>query len=407
MHFFTKSRDVIVSIIFLLYLAPISFLAIYTFYYTAPKTSWAVLFAGLFIAFLGAALFFCLLGSWEKEKRSKEVPDSPKDEKIVDFPIIPDPALENIITAEDEEIKELKSTVDILQNELSLAKEEIFQRDEEFAKLYKESQKNLKTSENALQELSQHKIDVLHQLEQNAQIIENSQQTITEQRNLIEKKHQYIAQLETKVRDLTYEIKTLLQLAEIANQSTVEFAEAQDLPIESFPPLEFNPSDPEKEIKTLEKASLQLKRCVDIAQKITGGSHYRTGSPRFLELAGDNYTLDLRRLFDGLRHENHGLILFYSQKENKILFANNQSKNFLGWGSDKFLQNFSDIIAPGIDAWKSGISQLAFKNQEKIEIEMKNRSGQDVAMHGMLGIVPTGIFRNHILGVLWPHSCII
>lgn len=204
---------------------------------------------------------------------------------------------------------------------------------------------------------------------------------------------------------MTYEIKTLLQLAEIANQPSFDPTEQQDLSEEPSVQLEFNLSpqaDPDKDAKVMENASIQLKRCIDIAQKITGGSHYRTGSPRFRELAGDNYTLDLRRLFDGLRHENSGLILFYSQKENKILFVSNQARNFLGWGTDKFLQTFFHIIEPSMESWNNGLSQLAFKNQAKVEISMKNRSEQDVPMHGLLGIIPTGIFRNHILGVFFP-----
>ena len=337
-----------------------------------------------------------------------------REKKIVDFPssTASDDPLNTPYSESDEESKEeieaLKKALEDTQNELLLAKEKLLQKDEEAARIYKESQKDKKYAETVFQELAHYKNSVQIQLEQNAQVMTNSQQTIAEQRSLVEKKHQHIAQLETKVRDLTYEIKTLLQLAEIANQPSFDPIEQHDYPAEPSEQLEFNlipATDPDKDAKSLENAAAQLKRCIDIAQKITGGSHYRIGSPRFRELAGDNYTLDLRRLFDGLRQfENSGLILFYSQKENKILFVSNQVRNFLGWGSDKFLQNFYQIIDPSIESWKSGLSQLAFKNQAKIELSMKNRSGQDVSMHGMLGIVPTGIFRNHILGIFVPKS---
>src|SRR5690606_434777 len=118
-------------------------------------------------------------------------------------------------------------------------------------------------------------------------LLVDSQKTITEQRECIDKKLQQIAQLEIKVSDLTYEIKTLIQLAEIENQSMPIYS---SLPLEQagsiYPPL----SDifeeeisclPEKKVRNSMQANIQLKRCIDIAQKITGASHYYNTSSRF------------------------------------------------------------------------------------------------------------------------------
>lgn len=409
MKFLFKSRDIILATIFFTYLLPLIFLVVYSFYYAAPEKSWVVLSLGLFLTSIGAVSIYCLLTFWEKENSPENVMEvNDFERKIVDFPSLL-PSQEFEIKSPSAELNQaLEKTLAEAREELSSIQIQLSQKDEEISFLQKENQKSQKYADMISQEFSNYKNSVQHQFEQHTQVIENSQETIAEQRSVIEKKHLHIAQLETKVRDLTYEIKTLLQLAEIANQSTLEETDLEEEVLEDTGQLEFNLAplqDPDKDLQVLETATVQLKRCVDIAQKITGGSHYRIGSPRFRELAGDNYTLDLRRLFDSLRTENNGLVLFYSQKENKVLFASNQVKTFLGWGADKFLQSFFQIIEPSLDTWKNSLSQLAFRNQAKVDISMKNKTGQEILMHGMLGIVPTGIFRNHILGVLYPKIC--
>lgn len=413
MKFLTKSKDILLSIIFFIYFLPILFLALYASYQGNSDMSWLVLSGGLVISFLGSGILFSFFASRERTKdhpKTTQTEVDTSDQKIVDFPLqMPSEFIVNNCST-DERIRNLEKLLEEKQKELLRAEAEISQKDEEILSSKNEIQKSQKNTDTILHDFSHYKNTIQQQLEQSTQIIDTSQQTIAEQRRIIEKKQLHIDQLETKVRDLTYEIKTLLQLAEIVNQPSVDHmtsTEHLNSDGAAAQQLEFNltPTNASKiENQNPENVSDQLKRCIDIAQKITGGAHYRTGSLRFRELAGDNYTLDLRRLFEGLRLENHGLVLFYSQKENKLLFASNQVKKFLGWNTDKFLQNFFQVIEPGVDAWKNGISQLAFKNQAHVDINMKNRTGQEIPMHGVLGMVPTGIFRNHIMAVLFPKN---
>jgi PAS domain-containing protein len=212
----------------------------------------------------------------------------------------------------------------------------------------------------------------------------------------MDKKLQQIAHLETKVSDLTYEIKTLIQLAEIENQSMPVYS---NLPTENsaqgyLPAQDINDDDipylTEKMVRNEAQAAIQLKRCIDIAQKITGASHYNNSNSRFKDLTIDNYTLDLRRLFESLRMENASAVVFYSRKENKILFVNNQSRQLLGWSPDKFVQSFN--------------ASLAIKNDAYVNLKMKSKAGSQVDVQALLGIIPTGIFRHHILGVLYTQN---
>ena len=99
--------------------------------------------------------------------------------------------------------------------------------------------------------------------------------------------------------------------------------------------------------------------------------------------------------------ENGSAIVFYSRKDNKVLFINNQSRNLLGWSPDKFVQSFNDIVDPSREAWKQGITSLAIKNDVQVSLKMKSKTGPQVEVQALLGIIPTGIFRHHILGVLY------
>jgi hypothetical protein len=123
---------------------------------------------------------------------------------------------------------------------------------------------------------------------------------------------------------------------------------------------------------------------------------------RFRDLPINNYTLDLRRLFDSLRSENAGVVFVYSQKENKLLFTNNVVKNVLGWSPEKFTQDFQEIVQDGLQEWKNAVSQLLIKGETNTRLVIKTKSGQDMMFQCQLGIIPTGIFRNHVIGVLYP-----
>lgn len=209
MKFLTKSKDIILSAILLLYLCPLLFLVIYAFYYTDPEKSWVILSIGLFISCAGAAALFLLLSFWEKGMTQNEPAEGGGDEKIVDFPMpmgAADPTL-NLPYPEEEEdeqedpeetIEALEMALEESQKELSRIKEELSQKDEELLRIAKENQKIQKYSETVLQELTHFKTGAQNQMEQNSQIITNSQQTIAEQRGLIEKNTSTLGSLKPK-----------------------------------------------------------------------------------------------------------------------------------------------------------------------------------------------------------------
>ncbi len=389
-----KSRYIALSAILFYYLLPIVFLIYKASKLLPQHQTWEILSLGLLFCSFGGLLLFWMIISREQHIQDVSV--------NLEQQVVGEPSTTNNKT-ESEVDKESLHKQTLLETSLN---EKIL----EITLLNDEKQRMNDLTSNLEKELSDQKVAFQEQILQHEKQINESHQTIIDQRTLIEKKHQQVALLETKVRDLTYEIKTLLQLAEIENST----AEMSTLPrVNHFLSETPNPyqtdSDTyetyhlpaDQQVHTEEEASNLLKRCVDIAQKITGASYYNNSTSRIRNLSVDNHTLDLRRLFDSLRGEKSSTIIFYSQKENKILFVNNQSKNLLDWSPEKFLQNFTDIILD-TSPWKHGLNQLSVKNEIQINLVMKSKSGEEVPVHCMLGLIPTGLFRQHVIGVFYP-----
>lgn len=259
-----------------------------------------------------------------------------------------------------------------------------------------EMERILSENVSTIETLSKENQLMLDQITHKEHLLEIAEQTNNDLRSSQERKQQRITQLETKVRDLSYEIKTLLQLTEIP--------ESPPSPtLQEYAPRSDSKRPQDKQVQSYEEASAQLKRCIDIAQKITGASHYSSSQSRFRGMSTDNFALDLRCLFDSLRSENSCTIIVYSTKENKLLFANDQATKLAGWSPEKFAQSFDTLIQEGRDEWSNGIRQLASQSECRARLVLKSRSGEDILVHAVLSMIPTGIFRHHIIAVLY-HS---
>ena len=411
MQFLYKSRYALIATIILLYLLPIVLLSSYGRLYMPAQKGWNLLSFGIFCSSFGSLLLFWLFYRWEQGIHDSIADEEEEPEITLKQTPLPEPVVivdESLKKAFDELEKSYTENLmqtSSLQNELQI-------KNDELQKLQHECHQLHQQVENFGVEKDDYQKSIQYELEKQKKLLTDSQKTIAEQREGIDKKLQQIAHLESKVSDLTYEIKTLIQLAEIENQSMAPLTMHPGMPpldiasnhLTNFDLDDDIPCLPEKKVKNAVQGSIQLKRCIDIAQKITGASHYNNSNSRFKDLTVDNYTLDLRRLFESLRMENACAIVFYSQKENKILFVNNQSRALFGWSPDKFVQSFNDIIELGKDTWKHGISSLSIKNEAHVNLKIKSKSGQLVETQALLGIIPTGIFRHHIIGVLYIPS---
>ncbi len=287
----------------------------------------------------------------------------------------------------EEMMHELKEKVD-QEHKLNLALEET---EKQFRRLQEETE----LLEGQFQET----------LRQKESLLSEYQKTMSEQRMVIEKKQRYIGKLEAKVRDLMYEIRSLLQLEEppASPLLTSPLIEVMDGGNEKRSAPFLSPS---QEVSSYD-LSLQLQRYLQLAQNFTGADHFGTGSgksARYLDLSFESYAIDLRRLFDRLRDETTGIIFVYSQTEGRFLFINNLVKNYLGWSADKFMKDFPQLIEAGYPDWSQALARLPASRESQLRLVLRSKSGEEILFQCFMGIVSQGPFLNHVIGILSPSS---
>jgi uncharacterized coiled-coil protein SlyX len=334
---------------------------------------WAIFSVGLLCAAVGSLALYRMLAKWQETIQPAQL--EPQTEE----------------------------THDELPAESETNTDELDQKNAEIQSLIISQEDYRKGTEQTIELISAENKKLEEQLVHKERLREEVEQILAETRATSERRQQRINQLETKVRDLSYEIKTLLQLTDISEgdqtqqPKTLHEAKAPYYTDTLMHPIKLG----EQQVQTEEDAIEQLKRCLNTAQKLTGSSHYSNSSSRLRGIPVDNFALDLRSLFDSLRSETSCAVLVYSPKEDKLLFANDQIKHLTGWSADKFIQNFDHIVQEGKDEWREGIGQLSSRAQSKVRLIVKSRSNEDTLIHGVLGAIPTGIFRNHIIVIMY------
>ena len=383
MRYYKKSIF-IASLFFLaIFLLSLASLAI-----SSQFRSWYILLFGLIIGSCGSITCFLILKNWEHSliKGASSGKHAFRSNKTTS-----NQGTENQEDSIYFDVDKQKETIS-----------ELNEKTEAIHKLEKDREQFELRVEDINHELKDLKTHSEEELKRKTVLLSEYQETINQQREVIKKKQDNICELESRVQDLNYEVKTLLQLAEISGSSNNQ-AKNNEFDIQKTIVNDENPiSSFDHIVTTPEKAINLLKRCIDNAQKITGANHFAGGQSRFRDLPIENFALDQRRLFDTLRNENSATVFVFSPKENRILFVNNQTNNLLGLSPDRFMQDFSEILREKETEWKQGVYQLSTSSQSKIRLLMKTKNGQDLLVNCNLGLIPTGIFLNHIIGVM--HS---
>lgn len=402
-----RSRHTFVSVIFLLYFLPILVICFFSTTFSLWISPWSTFAIGLLLSVIGAVSFFSMLLNFADYRQVEE-----QQEEIV--PIETEPQESEEVEYLYQEVESLEKTIEKLQKEL----ENVNQRNEEFTKEKQSDKKELQNVrsekehylielENLDKEFESYKHSSEEAIESERGQLEDALKTIAELRQSIDNKQRQNEKLDQKIKDLTYEIKTLLQIADMSssNESDTEGSTISEAASEYQVNIHEEENTSENDTQQLQDpnaAKAQLKRCVDIAQKITGSQHFSTQKSRFGDFALDSYALDLRRLCDTLRSENNNTVFVYSPKEKRLLFINNQVRDLLGWAPDKFVQDFDHIVQEGMFEWNNSVSQLSTFNQLQTRFVMKTKSGKDLLIHCQLGLIPTGVFKSNVIGVLYP-----
>jgi hypothetical protein len=374
------------------YLFPMLLYSAYALQTMDTGIAWGVVTVGLLLSTFGAAAIVIMLRNWESLMRTQVATLVEKKVTQLAVPV-------QTQAAASEPDHRLTQEIEVLRVELQQRKEEL--------NLVKQQQANLDTQSKDREEIAKTSIE---EAKYNQQALGDLKQTISEQRTIIDKKQQYISRLETKIQDLTYEVKTLLQLGDMganeegrASHPAVDlFSQNEGQNPELDEMVQQLPVSSDRTVHTHYDAAVQLQKCVEIAQQLTGAGHLAGDSGRFLDLSVDSYAIDLRRLFDSYRNENTCTILLYSQKERKLLFVNNQIKGLLGWSPERFVTDFPGVISHNAAQWDEAIQQIHENKEAQIRLLAKGRDGNDAPLHCYMGKIPNGAFTNHIIGILYP-----
>lgn len=145
-----------------------------------------------------------------------------------------------------------------------------------------------------------------------------------------------------------------------------------------------------------------LQRCIQKAKILSGASHLSRKEARFSGLSTE--AIDLRRLFDSFRTESGAVILIYSKKEERLLFVSNSIRQLLGWSRERFIGDFSTLIGDSGPLWRHALLKLQSRPEAQLSFTIKTKSGKEKLISCALGIIPEGVFVDHIVGVLYVSS---
>lgn len=211
----------------------------------------------------------------------------------------------------------------------------------------------------------------LQLLKDKEKLVAELQNTIAKQKKLIEDKDVILSKFQSKITEMTYEIKSLVQTS------------PENEPLSHAKPL------------VLQESSILLRRCIALAQQHTGAWSFNPNMGRDGNLSIDSYTLDQRRYYHALNREKGGMIFLYSPKEEKILYVNQAVKNLLNITPETFTQDFNRMIESR-QPFEEAIKKLPQAGATQLTLQFKSQP----ALPCYLDLIPTGLFKNHVVGVV-------
>jgi len=215
------------------------------------------------------------------------------------------------------------------------------------------------------------KMGSIEALRQKERELQDLKKQLHSHRHQIEEKQTLLQTLQGKVSDLTFEIKTLVEL-----HNRIE------------------PQATQKDSSEKQTGHKLLKRCLDIAKKYMGPNLFQG-----IE-GGQSLTLDQRRLFEAFLEEKSGVVFYFSPKEGKILFVNTVVEELMGCSSDNFRFEFGHFIKGSEEVWRQGVQQLTKASISDFQLQLTLPSGKEAIFQCTLGRIPSGLFHNDVIGIL-------
>lgn len=189
-----------VGSILLFYTLPIVALTGYTWW---ARESWNIWILGLLLACFGTYFLASLLHSLSVQS---QIVISPEPE-VTHYQ-------ETQPSTDNERVKELEQQVQAYSQMVEDWKAHATTHEESVAQISQENETVQRQLAALSEEYEQYKVEAQALIQDERRVFEEHQHTLVNQKNALEEKQKQILQLESKVKDLNFEIKTLLQLAE-------------------------------------------------------------------------------------------------------------------------------------------------------------------------------------------------
>ncbi len=377
-----KLRQSLIVIILACYLAPVILFTLLTAGSMELNSRWLLFSSSLLLGICGTIFLTLALIKWEGF--FLKIPQTASlaviAEKLPASVSVENPQ-QNSFSLEEFQLREKD-----LVREIHEIKQKWYSKKQDYDELEKQLDK-VKNENTALLQHSQ------EQLKKKDRLLAEYAQTVNDLRSTMENKQEQIEKLQDSINDLSYDLDTLLKLSDF---DSVEEAQQENVSEnETCPVIQKSPSKP----VDAHSASNQLKKCINMAQKFTS-SQFTTAS-RFRDVMIDNTALDQRRLFDSFRSETACIVVMYSLKERTMLFANDMTKSCLGIDPESFVHDYINLIVQGAEEWKNALASLSQHSEAQLHLVMRSESGTDVLLECRLGVIPTGVFKNHAVGILY------
>lgn len=412
------------------YLVPLLFFSGYSIRLMSHQKSWTLLSLGLLLISFASLSLLYLLFYWEQSLRDKKKEENneasfasslnaafEKQGKItaLDHSFLdqsqnfPEPIFAMQPDKGEEASQKRGFSLVNLDRESELLSH-LKLKDESIEKLGEEIRQLTMRMNQSVQDLADYKLFSEEQLKQKQLQLAAAMQVIDSQKSEMEKRLTQIQQLDGKIHDLSYEIKTLLRLNEIEvvqnqpKKSKKEELYCLDTTASGSDESEAVPL--KIDLKNSQATGIEpgklLKKCIDAAQKLTGSNYYGGEASRYREFPSSYFAIDQKRLFESLQAETGALLIVYSQKEQKLLFVSDMVKGLLGWSPERFVLDFPKIIGEGIFEWKRILQSISLAQEAEIRLLAKTSQGGEVLLSCNLGVIPSGLFRGYVIASLVP-----
>lgn len=375
--------------------------------------NWRV-FAGLLLfgSFLSALIIIIFNSESKKAIFSsfpKEINKKEKDGRQEGFLIEKNKTLEDLSIRQKKTIQDLEKSLSDKDHQLLDFTAQLEKNSERTLFIEKEKKDLIQKNQDLKEQIKHSHSETQTEMEKKNALLSEYKRTLAEQRGIIEKKQKQIQILESKVSDLTYEVKTLIQLEDIQTPASLGKSQALQsvLPSTEFDQLDIDelyeslPLSLDSNSPSEFEANMRLNRVIQMAMKLTSPQHLQG---RFLTplktFSSENYVLDFRRLFDKIEMESNHLILVLSPQKKTVIFVNQYVRKFLGWSPEKFTKDFKNLTDKGLETWENLFYEMKTSSNKDFRMILKTKSQNEILARCYVQKIPQGLFKDYMVGLL-------